>query len=128
MLLARGGPEATGMWGMRQLVGLLAWLAIRAGADVRHHGCRRRRASLAGAVVPVAVLGQAVGPNKAGRFVTVPEDALEPQRSLGGAGWALWAAVLLVVLLLALGYVRRRWKAGGRPPRWLAWGRYSDRK
>jgi hypothetical protein len=114
------------MWGMRQIVGLLAWLATRAGADIRPwQGLRR--GSFAGVVPGMAAIGQAVRPDKAGRLVPVPEEALEPQRSLG-AHWALWAAVLLVILILAIGYVRRRLKAGVDTRSWLERDRYTDRK
>lgn len=105
---------------MRMLVGLVAWLAIRAGARV---GARRSSARIFAAGVPaVAVLG-GVGADRAGRLVPLPEDTIEPERSLG-AHWALVAAVVLIVLILAAGYLRRRWKAGWRPrPEWLARGR-----
>jgi len=39
----------------------------------------------------------------------VPEETLEPNRPL--AHWALLAAIALVVLIVAAGYLRRRWKA-----------------
>ena len=89
---------------MRILVSLLAWL-----------------------------LEQTIGPNRAGRLVPVPDDGMEPgfARSLF-AHWALWAAVALILLALAAGYVRRRWKAGGKPGMarfaWLARARERDRK
>ena len=53
--------------------------------------------------------------DRAGRLVTVPQDALEPvvTRSLG-AHWALWLAVGLVLLILGVGYIRRKWRAQGR--------------
>jgi hypothetical protein len=115
---------------MRVFISLLAWLAVRAGADVgRYRACSH--ASLANAVPGVAVLGQALGPNRAGRLVPVPDETLEPEPSLG-AHWALWAAVVLIVLILAAGYLRRRWKAAGspRPARLLlsVRSRYSGRK
>jgi hypothetical protein len=87
---------------MRLLVSLLAWL-----------------------------LGQTVGPNRAGRLVTVPDDVdASVARSLL-AHWALWAAVALILLALAAGYVRRRWKGGDRPwtARFTGWlGRGRPRK
>ena len=44
----------------------------------------------------------------------VPQEALEPEvtRSLG-AHWALWLAVGLILLILAVGYIRRKWRARG---------------
>jgi hypothetical protein len=76
-------------------------------------------------------LGQTVYPNRAGRLVPVPDDGMEPgfARTLF-AHWALWVAVALILLALAAGYVRRRWKAGGSPARfaWLGRGRERDRK
>jgi hypothetical protein len=61
-------------------------------------------------------LGQTVGPNRAGRLVTVSDDGMETSlaRSLL-AHWALWAAVALILLALTAGYVRRRWRGGDRP-------------
>jgi hypothetical protein len=73
-------------------------------------------------------LGQTVGPNRAGRLVPLPDDGMEPGllRSLL-AHWMLWGAVALILLALAAGYLRRRWKAahGERPARfaWLDRGR-----
>ncbi len=88
---------------MRTLVSLLAWL-----------------------------LGQTVGPNRAGRLVPVPDDRMEPSlaRTLL-AHWALWAAVALILLALAAGYVRRRSKdrrAGQTRFAWLVRGRGRGRK
>ena len=129
--LPKKNRRPRGVIAMRTLVSLLAWLAIRAGAKIARP--RWIRAPIAGAVPGIAVLGQTVGPDRAGRLVPVPEDALEPEvgRSLG-AHWALWAAVGLIVLLLAAGYLRRRWRAPGapRPARfaWLVWGRDGGRK
>ncbi len=110
---------------MRALVGLLTWLAIKAGADIG------RGASLVDSASRVAELGPAVHPDRAGRLVPIPEKALEPNRPVL-AHWALLAAVALVVLIVAGGYLRRRWKAhaggrGARPAR-PAWGRGSQHK
>ena len=52
-----------------------------------------------------------------------PQDALEPEvtRSLG-AHWALWLSVGLILLVLAVGYIRRKWRSqGGERPGWLTW-------
>jgi hypothetical protein len=116
---------------MRALVGLLAWLAIRAGADIGPPGQRWGRASFVGTATRIAQLGPSVRPDKAGRLVPIPEEALGPDRSFV-AHWALLAAVALVVLIVAWGYLRRRWKAraklGGSRLPWPAWGRDSGRK
>ena len=105
----------------RSLLGLLAWLAVRAGSSLDFAG----RAIL----IPAAMgPNNSVRPNRAGRLVPVPDDA-EAGRSLL-AHWALWGAVALIVLVLAAGYVRRRWKSGGRPGRlsWPVWHRDGSRK
>jgi hypothetical protein len=115
---------------MRALVGLLAWLAIKAGANIATPGQRWGHGSVVGAATRLAELAGPVRPDKAGRLVPVPEEALEPDHSLV-AHWALLAAVALVVLIVTGGYVRRRWKAHGRPRGarfpWPAWGRNSGR-
>lgn len=98
---------------MRALIGLIAWLAARAGADVGP-------ADAGGPVVP---WGDATSADRAGRLVPVPQDALEPEvtRSLG-AHWALWLSVGLILLVLAVGYIRRKWRSqGGERPAWLTW-------
>jgi hypothetical protein len=91
---------------MRTLVGLIAWLATRAGADF----------GITGAGAPTVPWSDATTADRAGRLVPVPQDALEPEvaRSLG-AHWALW---------LAVGYIRRKWRSRGdqRPGR-LTWRR-----
>lgn len=116
---------------MRALVGLLAWLAIKAGADIATPGQRWGHASVFGAATRLAELTAPVRPDKAGRLVPVPEEALEPDRSIV-AHWALLAAVALVVLIVTRRYLRRRWKAQGRPRGarfpWSAWGRHSGRE
>jgi hypothetical protein len=94
---------------MRTLVALIAWLAIRAGANIG----------------PGAPWSDATTADRAGRLVPVPQDALEPEvtRSLG-AHWALWLSVGLILLILALGYIRRKWRSRSdqRPGR-LTWRR-----
>lgn len=111
---------------MRRSVSLVAGLADGAKGILRAARRRSGFMSFAAAVPGVAVLGQAVGPDRAGRLVPMPEDTVQPGRSLL-AYWVLGAAVALVVLILAVGFLRRRWKAGWRPrPDWLAWGRDHD--
>ena len=93
---------------MRTLVAVLEWLAARAGA-----------------MAAAADAGAADGAtaDRAGRLVPVPHDGLEPDvsRSLV-EHWALWLAVGLVVIIVGMGYVRRRWRARGQmPPAWLTW-------
>ncbi len=96
---------------MRTLFALLQWLAVRAGAG----------AALADA--GGAASDGASTADRAGRLVPAPEAGLEPEvgRSLLGH-WALWLAVGLVLLIVGVGYVRRRWRARGdaRPAR-LTW-------
>ena len=98
---------------MRTVLALIAWLANRAGADVHRAG-----AALADTASGAVQMAEATGADRAGRLVAVPQDGLEPEvsRSLG-AHWALWVAVGLILLILAIGFVRRRWKArGGERP------------
>jgi hypothetical protein len=115
---------------MRALVGLLAWLAIKAVADIATPGRRWGHTSVVRVATRLAELAAPVHPDRAGRLVRVPEEALETDRSIL-AHWALLAAVALVVLIVTGGYLRRRWKARGRPRGarfpWLAWGRNSGR-
>jgi hypothetical protein len=100
---------------MRTVLALIAWLASRAGADVHQAG-----AALAGTPAGAVQLAEAMGADRAGRLVPVPQDGLETEvsRSLA-AHWALWVAVGLILLILAIGFIRRRWKARGshRPGR-----------
>jgi hypothetical protein len=94
---------------MRTLIGIVAWLAMRAGADIG-----------SGPPVPGS---DATTADRAGRLVPLPQEALEPEvtRSLG-AHWALWLSVGLILLILAVGYIRRKWRARAvqRPGR-LTW-------
>ena len=100
----------------RTVLGLLAWLAVRAGSTL---GFPHRTISLASAIpaaIPVAMgPNNMVRANRAGRLVPVPDDP-EAGHSLL-AHWALWAAVAVILLILAAGYVRRRWKSGRRGER-----------
>jgi hypothetical protein len=109
--------------GMHTLVKLLAWFAARAGANIAPSGVDKSHA-----------FETPGGANRAGQLVPLPEDAADtdPASSLD-AHWALWAAVALVVVLLAIGYIRRRWKDGTIVhPAWLrwssAWSRYTGRE
>jgi len=117
---------------MRALVALLAWLAIRAGANVAPAEPYWGRAPLISAAARAAELGPAVQPDRAGRLVPVPDETLEPTRTFLSHS-ALLAAIALVVMIVGAGYVRRRWKAHGRrgqgprSPR-PAWQRNSSRK
>lgn len=98
---------------MRTLVDLVAWLAVRAGAGL-------------GSVDAGAPLGpgsEDTTADRAGRLVPVPQEGLEPEvtRSFG-THWALWLAVGIVLLILAVGYIRRKWRAhGAGRPGWLTW-------
>ena len=69
---------------MRTLVGLIAWLAARAGANL----------GITAAGTPAEPWSGATNADRAGRLVPVPQDGLEPEvsRSLG-VHWALWLAV-----------------------------------
>lgn len=94
---------------MRRLVALLGWLAARAGA-------------VAGAA-EAGALGGATTADRAGRLVATPHEGLEPgvSRSLA-EHWALWLAVGLVLIIVGIGYARRRWRTRGQmPPAWLTW-------
>jgi hypothetical protein len=96
---------------MRTLVDLVARLAARAGADF----------GMAGAGRPLPPGSEATTADRAGRLVPVPQEGLEPEvaRSLG-THWALWLAVGIVLLILAVGYVRRKRRAqGDERPGWL---------
>ena len=85
---------------MRTLVALLGWLAARAGA-------------MAG-TADAGVAGRATTADRAGRLVPTPHDGLEPDvsRSLV-EHWALWLAVGLVLIIVGIGYARRRWRVRG---------------
>ena len=96
---------------MRTLVDLVAWLAARAGGDF----------GLTGAGNPLPPGSEATTADRAGRLVPVPQGGLEPEvtRSLS-THWALWLAVGVVLLILAIGYVRRKWRAPeDERPGWL---------
>jgi hypothetical protein len=85
---------------MRALVALLGWLAAHAGA----------------ADAPSTA-------DRAGRLVPTPHEGLEPEVGRWLVEhWALWLAVGLVLIIVGMGYARRRWRARGQtPPAWLTW-------
>jgi hypothetical protein len=96
----------------RTLLGLLAWLAVRAGSSLDFPHKTDSLASVATAIPEVVGPNNLVQPNRGGWLVPVPDEP-EAGRSLVVHS-ALWAAVGVIVLLLAAGYVRRRWKSGRR--------------
>jgi len=108
---------------MRTLLSLVAWLTAHAKADIVRIA--------AGQSGGGAGLGDRVEPNRAGRLV--PNQIPEPEvgRSLF-AHWALWAAAGLILAVLAVGYVRRRWRAAARQHSahvsWARDGRNQNRK
>ena len=96
---------------MRTLVDLVAWLAAKAAAEL----------GMVDAGAPLLPGGHDTTADRAGRLVPVPQEGLEPEvtRSFG-THWALWLAVGIVLLILAGGYIRRKWRApGAERPRWL---------
>lgn len=95
---------------MRTLLVLAAWLAARAGA---------RYADAAGRPPPWTETTA----DRAGRLVPAPQDGLEQDvgRSLG-LSWALWTAIAVVLLVVGVGYLRRRWRRRGEAqPARLTW-------
>jgi len=95
---------------MNLLLRVLEWLAIRAGADLGADARPWDAPSTA---------------DRAGQLVAVPQDGLEPEVTRSFGHWALWLAVGVVLLALALGYVRRRLRAKGEA--WPAWLRLTWR-
>lgn len=93
---------------MRTLI-VLQWLAARAGLELRLAGIGGGHAGTTA--------------DRAGRLVPVPDEALEPEvgRSLVENG-ALWLLIGFVLILLGIGYLRRRWR-GGRGSMRPAWAR-----
>ena len=95
---------------MRRLLHVVAWLTARAGT----------RLGAAGAGGVLARAGEGSTADRAGRLVPVPREGLEQDvgRTLT-MHWAWWLAVGIVLLILAAGYVRRKWRATGegRPER-----------
>ncbi len=103
---------------MRTLVGVVAWLATRAGTEVDRPGGINR-----------GQLATKTTADKAGRLVAVPEEAREQVTAPSLVSyWALGVAAALIFLILAVGYVRRWRKAplGARGP--FVWTRSSRRK
>ncbi len=87
---------------LRILLCVIAFLAARAGAPLpafaqRATGWRDNAPA-----------------DRAGELVPAPQQSIEPE--LGRSIWsitALWTAVGLVLAVLAVGYVRRRWRSRG---------------
>ena len=98
---------------MRTLMDLLQWLALRARVEPR--------AASNGAGF------EATTADRAARLVPVPDEALEPEvgRSLIENG-ALWLLIGSVLLLVGIGYLRRRWR--GQAPVWARFMRFAQRK
>jgi len=100
---------------MRMLIALLQWLAVRAGAGY---------AAAAGREAGKEPWTAATTADRAGRLMPSPEN-VEPEvgRTLL-ENWALWLAVAFVVLIVGVGYVRRRlrWRGSGETrPAWFTW-------
>jgi len=100
---------------MRILIALLQWLALRAGAGLNGN------ADAGGAVS--APWQAATTADRAGRLVPSPEHVeQEVSRSLS-QNWALWLAVGVVILVVGIGYIRRRMRWRSRDesrPAWLS--------
>lgn len=91
------------------LISLLELLAARAAASL-------------GAKADSGVFSGPGMADRAGQLLAAPQDSLEPEVGRSFGHWALWAAVGVVLIILAIGYVRRRWGAKGeRSPAWLTW-------
>jgi hypothetical protein len=83
---------------MGWLLRLLEWLASQARAAI-------------GADAGRAPWSDTGGADRAGRLVPMPDDGLEPEVSRALGLWWLWLAAGVILLMLAAGYFRRRWKA-----------------
>lgn len=94
---------------LRSLINLLEWLAVRAGANL-------------GTASEAGSWGGPGTADRAGQLVPAPQDGLEPEVGRSFGHWALWAAVGVVLVILATGYVRRRWRSKGATiSAWLTW-------
>jgi len=83
---------------MRTLVSIIAFLATHAGAQVPPPGRDRAAGWEDGGTA-----------DRAGQLVPVPHESLQPE--ISRSIWSLpafWAAVVLILAVLAVGYVRRR--------------------
>jgi hypothetical protein len=98
---------------MRTFVSLVAWLAARARAGMKPATRTLSHPCVAVAATGSVILGEVVRPNRAGRLVPLEDDGAA--RSFAWH-WALWLAVLLILALLAAGYLRRRWKGDASRP------------
>ena len=95
---------------MRMLIALLQWLALRAGTGED-----------AGGAVSASWEAAATA-DRAGRLVPSPEHVEQEVSHSLSQNWALWLAVGVVVLVVGIGYVRRRmrWRSRGEShPAWL---------
>lgn len=99
---------------MRTVI-VLQWLVARAGLGARFAG----GGELGGATA-----------DRAARLVPVPGEELEPEvgRSLIESG-ALWLLIGFVLVLVGIGYLRRRWRGRhGESPVWARLSRFSQRR
>lgn len=101
---------------MRMLIALLQWLALRAGVGLTGNAD-------AGRAVSAPWKAAATTADRAGRLVPSPEHVeQEVSRSLS-QNWALWLAVGVVILVVGIGYIRRRMRWRSRDesrPAWLS--------
>lgn len=91
------------------LLRLLEWLASQARAGLS-------------ADVGKAPWTEPSTADRAGQLVPMPDDGLEPEVGRWLGLWWLWLAAGIVLLILAAGYLRWRWKARGETrPAWFTW-------
>lgn len=99
---------------MRTVI-VLQWLAARAGLGTRFSGAGADGVTTA---------------DRAARLVPVPGEELEPEvgRSLIENG-AMWLLIGFVLLLLGIGYLRRRWRRrASAKPAWARLSRFAQRR
>jgi hypothetical protein len=63
--------------------------------------------------------------DRAGQLLVVPQDGLEQEADRWLGLWWLWLATAVIVMVLAGGYVARRWrrKTGKLRRGWFTWRR-----